>query len=889
MSSPHPNTYRQTFLNFFEAKQHLVYPSASLKSSDPGLLFNVAGMQQFKPYFQGATPVFPGVEGTWQRVATAQKCMRAGGKDSDIENIGRTRRHHTFFEMLGNFSFGDYFKEGAIKYAWELLTSEDWLGLEPQRLYITVYTDDDEAYDIWRNTIGIDEAHLSRFGEDENFWPANAIKDERSGPCGPCSEIFYDRGPDYGSPDETGPNTGSGDRYMEIYNLVFTQYNLENGELTPLPQQNIDTGFGLERLVTVMTGAPDAYSTELFGPSIRKLVELTGKPYEDTKSLQHRIIADHVRSVTMALGDGILPANDGAGYVIKMLIRRAARQAYVLGVREPLLYKLVPGVVEAMGGHYQEIADNQSRIEEIVRSEEEQFLRTLESGIVRVNKVLDELDGDTVPGEVAFDLWETYGFPSDITRDMAEERELKVDEAGFQKAKEAAREVSRAGQSKGDMFASSNPAFGRVLQEHGETEFVGYSATQAEAQVLALVRGDAELSEAKEGDTLQIILNRTPFYAEGGGQIGDAGKLESPAGVALISATRKNAQGLFVHDAKVIRGRLEPGVSVNARVDPSRVETEKHHSATHLLHAALRSVLGSHVAQAGSLVTPERLRFDFSHPTALTQDEVSKIETLVNRWIQSDFNVDWQVVSIGQAREKGAMMLFGEKYGDEVRMVTVGGDSGVSTELCGGTHVARTGQIGSFYLVSEEAVSAGVRRVEALTGMAAVAYARNLRDTATQLASDLGTNIEGLAERSARLQSDLKAAQRESAGLRDKLAAAQTSGGAATQIQEAGGFSYVTTVLDALDANALRGAADTLLQKSEADIVILASGTLLVTKVSKDAQSRGAHAGNLIREVAKRAGGGGGGRPDMAQAGIKDTDKLNDALSAVAEILGESS
>ena len=886
----HPNDSRQAFLEFFASKNHLVYPSASLKSDDPGLLFNVAGMQQFKPYFQGATPVFPGVEGTWSRVATAQKCMRAGGKDSDIENIGRTRRHHTFFEMLGNFSFGDYFKEGAIEYAWELLTSKEWLGLEPEKLYITVYTDDDEAYDIWREKIGIPEAHLSRFGEDENFWPANAIKDERSGPCGPCSEIFYDRGPAYGTPDETGPNTGSGDRYMEIYNLVFTQYNLENGELTPLPQQNIDTGFGFERLVTVMTGAADAYATELFGPSIRKLVELTGKPYEDTKSLQHRIIADHIRSVTMALGDGILPANDGAGYVIKMLIRRAARQAYLLGVREPLLYKLVPGVVEAMGGYYQEIKDSQSRIEEIVRSEEEQFLRTLESGIVRVNKLLDELDGETVPGEVAFDLWETYGFPSDLTRDMAEERGLRVDEAGFQAAKEAAREVSRAGQGKGAMFASSNPAFGRVLQANGETEFLGYTDTAAEASVLALLRGDEEVSEVGEGDTLQVILDRTPFYAEGGGQVGDVGTLEWAGGAAEVLSTTK-AQGLFVHQVQVTGGELKVGQKVQAVVDSSRTETQKHHSATHLLHAALRSVLGTHVAQAGSLVMPERLRFDFSHNRAVTGEEIEGLEQLVNRWIQADFAVDWEVMPIAQARKEGAMMLFGEKYGAEVRMVTIGSDTKtvdaqrVSAELCGGTHVARTGEIGSLLITSEEAVSAGVRRIEALTGNAALRYMQDLRSNVQAVAKSLGAKPDELGERVTKLQNDLKEAQRHADTLRDKLAAAQTSGGAATEVKEAAGYSYVTSVLEGLDASALRNAADTLLQKTKADIVLVASGPLLVSKVSKKAQERGAHAGNLIREVATRAGGGGGGRPDMAQAGVKDTGKLREALETVPEIL----
>ena len=884
-SNQHPGTYRDLFLNFFKSKEHLVYPSASLKSDDPGLLFSVAGMQQFKPQFQGATPVFPGVEGVWPRVATSQKCMRAGGKDSDIENIGRTRRHHTFFEMLGNFSFGDYFKEGAISFAWELLTSEDWLGLDPERLYITVYNEDDEAYDLWHKTVGIPASRLSRFGEDENFWPANAISDERSGPCGPCSEIFYDRGPDYGSPDETGPNTGAGDRYMEIYNLVFTQFNLEDGVLTPLPQTNIDTGFGLERLVTVMTGAPDAYSTELFGPSIRKLVELTGKPYEDTKSLQHRIVADHVRSVTMAIGDGILPTNDGAGYVIKMLIRRAARQAYVLGVREPLLYKLVPCVVEAMGDHYPAIKDNQTQIETTVKTEEEQFLRTLESGIQRVNNLLDNLEGDTVPGETAFDLWETYGFPSDITRDMAEERGLKVDERGFQAARERARELSRAGQAKGSMFASSNPAFTRVLQEQGETTFLGYTQTEAKSSVLALTRDDDELASVNEGESVQLILGQTPFYAEGGGQVGDRGKLEWSGGAAVVSNTFKSPQGLFVHDAKLIRGTLEAGDTVTARVDPSRRATEKHHSATHLLHAALRSVLGNHVAQAGSSVTPERLRFDFSHPQGLTSDEVQHVETLVNRWIQSDVSVDWKIVPIAAARERGAMMLFGEKYGEEVRMVMMGGEGGVSTELCGGTHVGRTGEIGSLYITGEEAVSSGVRRIEAVTGMAAVDYARDLRETTHTLASSLGTNIEGLSERVERIQTDLKAAQRETSQLRDKLAAAQTGGGASTDIKEAGGFKYVSAVLEGLDANALRNTADSLLNKSSADLVVLASGTLLVTKVSKEALARGAHAGNIIRAVATRAGGGGGGRPDMAQAGVKDAGRVEGALAALPEIL----
>ena len=887
-----PDELRQKYLEFFESKKHLLYPSASLKSTDPNLMFNVAGMQQFKPYFQGATPKFPGFEGVWPRVTTSQKCMRAGGKDSDIENVGRTRRHHTFFEMLGNFSFGDYFKAEASAWAWEFLTDKQWLGLDPERLYVTVFLDDDEAYDIWVNQVGVPAERVSRFGEGENFWPANAISDERSGPCGPCSEIFYDRGPQFGSPDETGPNTGSGDRYMEIWNLVFTQYDLENGVLNPLPQKNIDTGMGFERLVTVVSGADDAYATELFQPTIRKVTELTGVPYEDIKSVQHRIIADHMRSITFAITDGILPANDGAGYVIKMLIRRASRQAYLLGVKEPILHKLVACVVESMGNAYPAIKDAQTHVTNTILAEEEQFLKTLESGMQRVNKLLAELDGDTLPGDVAFDLWETHGFPLDLTRDIAEEQGIKVDKQGYEDARERARQISRAGQQKGAMFAASSGALDDVVAQHGETKFVGYDSLSANATVLALLRDGTSVHKASEGDSVQIILDQSPFYAQGGGQIGDEGKLSWSSGAAAISDTQRSPQGLILHQARIIRGDLTVSQQLQAQVDPCRRDTEKHHSATHLLHAALRSVLGTHVTQAGSLVTPERLRFDFTHPQALTPDELEQIELLVNRWIQADFAVNWRVVSIDDARTAGAMMLFGEKYGEQVRMVTMGADDGqtktlVSTELCGGTHVSRTGEIGSLLISSEEAVSAGVRRVEALTGMAALKYAQSLRASSQDIAKQLGVKADESLERLAKVQADMKQLQRDNSQLRDKLAAAQTSGANATELKEAHGFTYVTSVLEGLDANALRNAADTLLQKSSADIVVLNSGGLLVTKVSKDAQARGAHAGNIIREVATRAGGGGGGRADMAQAGVKNPSSVPDALAALPEILAK--
>jgi alanyl-tRNA synthetase len=607
---------RSTYLRFFETKRHLVLPSASLKSNDPGLLFNVAGMQQFKPYFQGATPVFEGHPGVWKRVATSQKCMRAGGKDSDIENVGRTRRHHTFFEMLGNFSFGDYFKREASAWAWEFFTGSEWLGLDPERLFVTVYTDDDEAYDIWANEIGVPTSRLSRFGEADNFWPANAVKNGRSGPCGPCSEIFFDRGPAYGSADETGPNTGAGDRFMEIWNLVFTQYDLEDGVLKPLPMQNIDTGMGFERLATIVTGARDAYGTELLAPSIRTLEELSGVPYRDLESVAHRIVADHARSVTMCIADGILPANDGAGYVIKMLIRRAARQAYLLGVREAVLHRLVADVAGSMGGAYPEVRDQSDRIAAIVKGEEEQFLDTLGAGITRVKQVLDDLPGTTLGGDVAFDLWQTYGFPLDMTVEMAAERGIEVDRAGYAEAREEARSLSRARREGGAMFGAAD-ALAELAAESGPTEHLPYGALDADARVLGLLAEGERSDRAAEGAHVQVVLDRTPLYAEGGGQVGDAGKLTWSGGAALLTSALRTAQGLVVHHGRIVRGTLEVGAAVRVSVDPSRRETERHHTATHLLHAALRQELGEHVAQAGSLVAPDRLRFDFAHGAAV--------------------------------------------------------------------------------------------------------------------------------------------------------------------------------------------------------------------------------------------------------------------------------
>ena len=841
----HIDDLRAQYLAFFEEKGHLAYPSSSLRSEDPTLMFTSAGMVQFKPYFLGATPKFAGYEGVHHRVTTAQKCLRI----NDIENVGRTLRHHSFFEMLGNFSFGDYFKKEAALWAWEFLV--DHLGFDAERLYVTVYTDDDRAYDVWKDYVGVPQERISRWGEDENFWPANAVSQGPNGPCGPCSEIFFDRGPEFGTADEDGPNTGSGDRFIEIWNLVFTQFDRqEGGVLKPLPQQNIDTGLGFERLVAVMSGKEDAYATDLFGPTIRRVAERSGAPYEGVESVSHRVIADHVRAVTFAITDGVLPANDGAGYVVKMLLRRASRHAWLLGLREPVLHELVDEVVTAMGAAYPEVADGRERVQGIVRAEEEQFLRTLESGIERVRSLLAGLEGETLPGDVAFDLWQTHGFPLDLTRDMAAERGVAVDPDGYQEARERARRASRGDREQGALFRASRDTLGAIAEANPETTFVGYRAMEGGAKVLAIIANDESVAELREGERGQVVLDSTPFYAEGGGQVGDCGKLEWGDGAAAVYGTAKSPQGLYLHDAKVVRGTLARGEELSAHVDPGRGETEKHHTATHLLHAALRSVLGTHVAQAGSLVAPDRLRFDFSHPKALDADEIGQIESLVNRWIQADFPVDWRVVPMEEARSLGATMLFGEKYGSDVRMVSVGRSSTgggqpkqqvVSIELCGGTHVRRTGEIGSLVVTAEEAVSAGVRRVTALAGMAALAYHQALRRTSLELAQVLGSKPGEVAERVEKLQGDLKGAQREIAQLRDKLAAAQIAAAGsgassasvdASVLHESGGFQYAARAFEGLDASALRNAADTLLQKTKADVVVVGSGKLLAVKVS---------------------------------------------------------
>ncbi|MFK7601255.1 alanine--tRNA ligase [Deinococcus sp. SM5_A1] len=966
---------REKFLSFFESKGHLRLPSASTISPDPTTLFTVAGMQPFKAQFMGAPARFE--QGANKRVTTAQKCLRVG----DIENVGRTLRHCSLLEMLGNFSFGDYFKRESLTWAWEFLTDPEWMGLDGSKLYATIYEDDEEAYDIWTKEIGLPTDHVLRFGADENFWPADAPKEGPNGPCGPCSEIFYDRGPKYG--DDTWAeyaDTRESARFLEIWNNVFPQYDRQEpgADGTPtlidLPFKNIDTGMGLERIATVVQDVYDFYSNDVFGPIVAKVAELSGHAYEGPQNVSHRVVAEHVRSVSMVIADGSTPGNTGSGYVIRKILRRASRHAYLLGLREPTLYKLVPLVVESMGDAYPELRTEQARVEATIRSEEERFLKTLEGGTQRVNRALvslifnravkvEEEEAEEVfkndpyggkdfthtikyetsgglwsylssliknpsdlqntiieledqdirrreinetkryyklagsinqtwedqnsilemvsesklllSGEEAFILYDTYGFPVDLTKEIAEEYGISVDEAGYAESLENAQNIARAGSKygKSELFGAQE-----ALEDLPQTQFVGYDDLEADGEVLALLVGGERIEHLSAGDEATVVLSRSPFYAEGGGEVGDTGRLEWEGGAGVVRDTRKTPGGVFLHDVAVESGELKPGQQVRSMVSGERHATQRHHTATHLLHAALRAVLGSGVRQAGSLVAPDRLRFDFSHGAAMTVDELADVERLVSRWVSANFPVTWQEMPIAEARASGATALFGEKYGDTVRVVRVGGDVSyegqavASMELCGGAHVGRTGDIGAFVLLSDENVAAGVRRMEALAGEAATGWLRERLQQMARVSAMLNTNPDGLEGRVAGLQVQVKAAEKEMVAVRRQLAEAQMGGGsgAASPIRELGGFKVASLKLSGIEGNELRGAADKLLDQSGADLVVIAGDKGLVVKATKEAVARGAHAGQLVGKLAAAGGGKGGGRPDMAQAGITD-------------------
>ncbi|GGR94437.1 alanine--tRNA ligase [Deinococcus sedimenti] len=877
---------REKYLQFFEGKGHLRLPSYSTVAPDPTTLFTVAGMQPFKDQFMGAPAVFDGVAS--KRVTTAQKCLRIG----DIENVGRTLRHCSLLEMLGNFSFGDYFKREALTWAWEFLTSPEWMGLDKSRLYATIYQDDEEAFAIWTEENGLPPERILRFGADENFWPADAPKEGPNGPCGPCSEIFYDRGPKYGDDSWADyAETRESARFLEIWNCVFPQFDrqepLPDGTpvLRDLPFKNIDTGMGLERIATVVQDVYDFYSNDVFAPIVARVAELSGQAYEGPQSVSHRVVAEHIRSASMVLADGTAFNNTGRGYTLRKIMRRAIRHGYLLGFREPTLFQLVPLVVEGMGGAYPELRDNQVKVEASVKAEEERFLKTLEGGIQRLGGLLSGMErGAVLSGQDAFVLYDTYGFPVDLTLEIAEEYGVSVDEAGYAESLENAQNLARAGSKygKSELFGGNQEA----LEGLPRTEFVGYDELSVDADVVALVGAGERLSHLTAGSEATVVLSRTPFYAEGGGEVGDTGRLEWEGGSGVVRDTRKTPQGVFLHDVLVEQGELREGVSVRGVVSGERRATERHHTATHLLHAALRAVLGDGVAQKGSLVAPDRLRFDFSHGSALTAQEIAAVELLVSRWVSANFPVTWQEMPIAEAKAAGATALFGEKYGETVRVVRVGGSVEYagqpvsSMELCGGAHVRRTGDIGAFVILGDENVAAGVRRIEALAGDAATAWVRERLNAAAKVASLLNTGVDGLEARVSGLQSQLKAAEKDVAAVKRQLAEAQMGGGTGgtAQTRELGGFKVAALKLAGLEGNELRGAADKLLDQSGADMVVVAGEKGLVVKATKDAVRRGAHAGQLIGKLAAAGGGKGGGRPDMAQAGVTDADAALGAL-----------
>ncbi len=848
---------RDAFLQYFEAKGHTIVASSSLvPANDPTLLFTNAGMVQFKDAFLGRE------QRPYSRATSSQRCVRAGGKHNDLENVGYTARHHTFFEMLGNFSFGDYFKREAIQYAWEFLTGT--LGLPPEKLWVTVHVSDDEAADIWLKEMGVSAERFSRLDED-NFWQMGD-----TGPCGPSSEIFYDHGADVaggppGSPDDDG------DRYIEIWNLVFMQFNRdEEGELHPLPNPSIDTGMGLERIAAVLQGVHSNYEIDLFQQLIGAAAELLGVEDLEHKSL--RVIADHIRSCSFLIADGVMPSNEGRGYVLRRIIRRAARHGNKLGASDPFFHKLVAALAAVMGEAYPELRKLQAQIERVLLQEEEQFAKTLDQGMRILEQDLAGLDGKQIPGDTVFRLYDTYGFPVDLTADIAREQGLSLDLDGFERAMEAQRERARSASS----FKSS---LGEELQIDGATTFTGYERLVDTATVVALFKDGEPVDALAEGDKGVVVLDQTPFYAESGGQVGDCGVI---AGADLrfeVRDTQKNSDN-HLHEGVLVRGSLRCGDRVEPSVEPGiRRATALNHSATHLLHAALRQVLGEHVTQKGSLVDAERLRFDFSHFEAVSPEQLREIERLVNEQIRLNTAVETQEMDIDSAQQRGAMMLFGEKYGDSVRVLSMGGD--FSVELCGGTHVQRTGDIGLMRIVSESGIAAGVRRIEAVTGDAALDAFDAADETLQQVMAALKTNRGNLQKKLEQLLGSHRQLEKEVSQLKAKLASSSGSD-LVSEAKDIGGVKVLAKALDGVDAKALRDTMDQLKNKLGSGVILLAAvegdKVALAAGVTKDLTGR-FKAGELMKLAAAAVGGKGGGRPDMAQGGGSDLAAVPAALA----------
>ena len=878
---PSLNEIRTHFLDFFQRNDHAVVPSAPLvPQNDPTLLFVNAGMVPFKNYFTAAeTP-------PWPRAASSQKSVRAGGKHNDLDNVGYTARHHTFFEMLGNFSFGDYFKEQAITHAWTLLTKE-W-GIPAEKLTATVYHTDDEAFDLWKKIAGLPEHRIIRIPTKDNFW---AMGD--SGPCGPCSEIFYDHGEHIwggppGSPEEDG------DRFVEIWNLVFMQYEQEANEIvSELPKPSIDTGMGLERIAAVLQGVHNNYDTDTFKALIEESGALTKTAIDGEHQASHRVIADHLRSTSFLIADGVLPANEGRGYVLRRIMRRAMRHAHIIGAKEPLMHRLVPSLVSEMGGAYPELVRAQPLIEETLQREEARFRQTLEKGL----KLLDEATGDlaeggTLPGETAFKLYDTYGFPYDLTEDALRSRGLGVDRAGFDAAMAEQKAAARAAW-KGSGEKASDEIWFDIAEKAGNTEFIGYSSTEGEGEVLAIVKDGVNFDSATAGETVIIITNQTPFYGESGGQMGDAGTISSQAGlVADVEDTAKPLGRLHAHRAKIGAGSIKLGDTVHLSVDTDRRDRIRaNHSATHLLHAALRHQLGAHVTQKGSLVAPDRLRFDFSHPEALTPSQIAAIEADVNEQVRHNEQVTTRLMTPDDAIQAGAMALFGEKYGDEVRVLSMGkGDAhSYSVELCGGTHVRATGDIALFKIISESAVSSGVRRIEALTGEGARLWLSDREDRLRQSAAALKTTPEEVPARIAALVEQSRKLERELAEAKKALALGGGGSAPAAGPEKIGAIDFIGQVIEGLDPKELRGLVDqnkaTLGSGVSAVLAVVDGRASIAVGVTDDLVGT-ISAVDLVRAGVEALGGkGGGGRPDMAQGGGPEGDKAGAAIEAVKAAL----
>jgi alanyl-tRNA synthetase len=867
---------RRKYLEFFASKGHDILPSASLvPHNDPSLLWINAGMAPLKKYFDGSEiPKNP-------RITNSQKCIRT----NDIENVGKTARHQTFFEMLGNFSIGDYFKREAIHWAWEFLTQV--IGFEPERLSVTVHKDDDEAYKIWNEEVGVPAERISRLDE-ENFW------DIGEGPCGPCSEIYYDRRLEGCTNPDCKAGTCDCDRYLEIWNLVFSQYNHNpDGSYTPLPKKNIDTGMGLERMCSILQNVDTNFDTDLFRPIIDRTAAIAGvtypSPNPDT-NVAFKVIADHVRTVTFSIGDGVLPSNEGRGYVIRRLLRRAVRYGKVLGIEKPFLYDLVPVVGQIMGDYYPEVVDKAGFIARVIKTEEERFHETLTAGEARLLDLIASLKANqetTISGQDAFMLYDTYGFPIDLTEDIAGEQGMKVDRGAFEQALEEQRTRARAARQDVDSMHSRRSVLSNLT---AQSQFVGYHEFVTMAEVVALVKDGEFVEHVVHGDVCEVVLNRTPFYAESGGQVSDRGRISCGNTQLQVTAVYKAPHGQHVMSCEVLHGELSVGDTVEAAIDVAfRKDIVKNHTATHLLHKALREVLGDHVAQAGSLVEDERLRFDFSHFGALTEEELREIEQRVNHQVWLDETVEISEMPLDEAKAMGAMALFGEKYGDVVRVVKAGD---YSIELCGGCHVKSTAEIGLFKIVSESGIGAGVRRIEAVTGRHAYEYVRTQEQLLEQAADLLKANRAELPHRLEAVLANIKELNKEIESLKGKLAAVEAQS-LTDQIVTVGDIPVLAAEVKGMDMEALRSVVDSLRNKISSGVIVLGSvadqKVNFVASVSKDLHNRGMHAGKIIKEVAAITGGGGGGRPDLAQAGGKMPEKLSEALASVATIVEKMS